>query len=87
MAIASVVAWCYITQLEKAVKEKTDISIIEDGIKKYVLTFGLRDEIESFYTICKRFYKELEIDLEILPKGSLKKWKPDMIAKSVLLLN
>ncbi len=87
IAIASVVAWCYITQLEKAVKEKTDISIIEDGIKKYVLTFGLRDEIESFYTICKRFYKELEIDLEILPKGSLKKWKPDMIAKSVLLLN
>ena len=86
MAIASVVAWCYVTQLEKAVREKTDISIIEDGIKKYVLTFGLRDEIESFYHICQKFYKDLEIDLEILPKGSFKKWKPSMIEKSILLL-
>ncbi|MEO1954139.1 MAG: hypothetical protein ABGW74_05495 [Campylobacterales bacterium] len=88
MAIASVVAWCYISQLEKAIKEKTDLSIIEDGIKNYVLTFGLRDEIESFYNICKRFYKEdFEMDLEMLPKGSLKRWRPSMIEKSVLLLN
>jgi len=87
MAIGSVVAWCYVTQLEKAVKEKTDIIIIEDGIKNYILIFGLRDEIESFYHICQKFYKELEMDLEILPKGSLKQWKPSAIAKSVLLLS
>jgi WD40 repeat protein len=87
MAIGSVVAWCYVTQLEKAVKEKTDLTIIEDGIKKYILTFGLRDEIESFYHICQKFYEELEIDLEMLPKGSLKQWRPSMIEKSILLLN
>ncbi|MEA1956016.1 MAG: hypothetical protein U9N02_05940 [Campylobacterota bacterium] len=86
MAIASVVAWCYVTQMEKAVKSKSDMSILEDGIKKYVLTFGLRDEIESFYHICQKFYKDLEINLEALPKGSLKMWRPDMIEKSILLL-
>lgn len=86
LAIASVVAWCYITQLEKAVKDKTDLSIIEDGIKKYILIFGLRDEIESFYYICQKFYKDLEINLEALPKGSIKMWKPSMIEKSILLL-
>ncbi|MBN2782621.1 MAG: hypothetical protein JXQ66_05215, partial [Campylobacterales bacterium] len=84
MSIASIVAWCYITQLEKAVRAKKDQAYIENGIKRYILNFGLRDEIESFYNIFVMYYKNSKLNLEMLHKGSMKMWKPSMIVDSIL---
>jgi hypothetical protein len=84
MSIGSVIAWSYISQLERAVKQKKDQAYIEKGVKNYILHFGLRDEIESFYNIFKMYYRDSKLNLEMLHKGSMKMWKPSMIVDSIL---
>lgn len=84
MSLASVFGWCYMVQLEQAVKKRVDRISIENGIKHYILLFGLQDQIESFYNIFKKYYPESKLNLELLTKGSMKMWRPSMIVKSIL---
>lgn len=82
-SIGTVFAWCYITQLEKAVRERKEKSYIEQGIKNYILNFGLRDEIQSFYDIFVMYYKDSKLNLEMLHSGSMEMWKPSMIVDTI----
>jgi len=84
VVIASTFSWCYMIQLENAIKKKKAQAIIEDGIRNYVLQFGYRDEIDSFVTIFKKYYKSSRLDLEFEPKGSISMWNPSMIVNSIL---
>ena len=84
MSIASVFGWCYMVQLEKALKGKEDSSLIERGIKNYIASFGLQDQMVSFYEIFLKRHSESKLDLEPLMKGSLKTWKPSMIEDRIL---
>ena len=83
LAIATVFAWCYMNQLEHALREKREQSEIENGIKNYVINFGLDDQIELFYEIFKRRYPDTKLTLEHLTKGSMKMWRPSMIEDSI----
>ena len=83
-ALATIFAWAYINQLEKAIKEKIDRKRIENGIKNYILNFGVDDQIEIFFEIFKKRYKDTKLDIEQLKKGSLFMWRPTMIVKSIL---
>lgn len=84
MSLATVFGWSYMIQLEQAVKQKRDQHLIENGIKNYILCFGLQDQIESFYTIFKKYYPQSKMALEAQTKGSLKMWRPSMIVESIL---
>ena len=84
MAIGTVFAWCYMVQLENAVKKKMDQSVIENGIKNYILSFGVQDQIESFFNIFKKYYPDSKLSLELQTKGSLSMWRPSMIVNSIL---
>ncbi|MDF1875453.1 hypothetical protein JHD48_06875 [Sulfurimonas sp. SAG-AH-194-I05] len=84
MAIGTVFGWCYMIQLEKAVEGKKDQRYIEDGIKNYILNFGLQDQILSFYEIFIVKYPESKLNFELLTKGSLSMWRPTMIIESIL---
>ncbi len=84
MSLATVFGWAYMIQLEQAVREKKDQHIIENGIKNYILCFGLQDQIESFYNIFKKYYPQSKMTLEVQTKGSLKMWRPSMIVESIL---
>ena len=84
MVIGSTFSWCYMIQLENAIKQKKAQTVIEDGVKNYVLQFGYHDEIDSFVSIFKRYYKSSRLDLEFEPKGSMKMWNPSMIVNSIL---
>ena len=84
MVIGSTFSWCYMIQLENAIKQKKAQTIIEDGVKNYVLQFGYHDEIDSFVAIFKRYYKSSRLNLEFEPKGSMKMWNPSMIVNSIL---
>jgi WD40 repeat protein len=83
-SIATVFGWCYMVQLENAIRTKKDKSVIEDGIKNYMLSFGLQDQIENFFRIFKSRYKDTKLSLEHLTKGSLSMWRPSMIVDSIL---
>lgn len=85
MSLATIFGWCYMTQLEKAVKEQRDKATIENGIKNYILNFGLQDQILSFFEIFTEDYKETKLNLELLSKGSLSMWRPSMIVESILV--
>ena len=84
MSLATVFGWCYMVQLEQAVKSKKDQVTIENGIKNYILCFGVQDQIESFFNIFTRYYPKSKLSLELLTKGSLSMWRPSMIVKSIL---
>jgi WD40 repeat protein len=84
MAIGSVFGWCYMTQLENATLKKLDQVKIEEGIKNYILNFGLQDQILSFYEIFKVKYPQSKLNLELQTKGSLSMWRPSMIVNSIL---
>jgi len=83
-ALANIYGWCYMAQLESAVKNKKDQSLIENGIKNYILYFGLQDQIESFFHIFKKNYPNSKLNLELQTKGSISMWRPSMIVKSIL---
>ena len=84
MALGSVFGWCYMIQLENAVDKKVDKHIIEEGIKNYILNFGLQDQILSFFGIFKSKYPESKLNLELQTKGSLSMWRPSMIVDSIM---
>ncbi len=84
MALATVFGWCYMVQLEEAVHNKAPQHLIENGIKNYMLNFGLQDQIENFFNYFKENYRDSKLNLEHLTQGSLSMWRPSMIVKSIL---
>jgi hypothetical protein len=83
-ALATLYAFAYISQLEDALFEKKERSVIEKGIKNYVLNFGLTEQIEEFFERFKAAYPDTKLNLELLKKGSFSMWKPAMIVDSIL---
>ncbi len=83
-AIATIFAWCYMVQLEDAARADAPQATIERGIKNFVLSFGIQDQIETFYLQFKEKYKESKLTLEHLPQGSMEMWRPSMIVDSIL---
>ncbi len=83
-SLATLFAWAYIVQLENALRSDTPQIVIENGIKNYVLNFGLLEQIESFFTAFKEKYPSSKLNLELLSKGSLAMWRPSMIVNSIL---
>lgn len=84
MAIATAISWCHITQLNSALKNKTDKKIIENGIKNYVLYYGLTDQITTFYNVFAKEHTDTKLVLESQAQGSMEGWKPSMIVNSIL---
>jgi hypothetical protein len=84
MAIGTLISWCYIGELNRALKIKIDQKIIENGIKNYVLYFGLSDQVVTFFDLFCKEYPETKLNLESQVKGSIESWRPSMIIKSIL---
>jgi WD domain, G-beta repeat len=84
MAIGTIFGWCYMVQLENAVVNKRAQHEIENGIKNYMLNFGLQDQIENFFLYFKDSYPNSKLTLEHLTHGSLSMWRPSMIVDSIL---
>lgn len=84
MAIGTIFGWCYMVQLENAIAKKESQSRVENGIKNYMLNFGLQDQIENFFQYFKDSYPQSKLSLEHLTQGSLSMWRPSMIITSIL---
>jgi len=84
MAIATVISLCYITQLNNALKEQREQKHIENGIKNYILYYGLTEQILSFFETFQQEYRETKLNLESQTQGSMGSWRPPMIVKSIL---
>lgn len=83
-ALANIYSWYYMSQLEKAVKMKKEQTLIEYGIKNYILCFGLENQIESFFQLFKSKYPNSKLNLELQTKGSIDMWRPSMVVESIL---
>jgi len=84
MAIGTIFGWCYMMQLEQAIRDKKERTDIENGIKNYILCFGLQDQILSFFNIFGKYYPDTKLTLDLQTKGSLSMWRPSMIVSSIL---
>ena len=83
-AMASVFAYAYRTQIEKALKSKEEAHVLERAFKNYVALFGKDEQIENLYKIFKHYYKTSKLNIDLLPEGSTQKWHPAMIVESIL---
>lgn len=84
IAIATLISWCYISQLNQALEAKLEQKVIEDGIKNYILYLGLTNQIEIFFNEFFKSYPQTKLNLESQTKGSMESWRPSMIIKSIL---
>ncbi|MBN2815955.1 MAG: hypothetical protein JXQ67_04680 [Campylobacterales bacterium] len=84
VAIGTIFGLCYMAQLEKAINEKQPQAVVENGIKNYMLNFGLQDQIENFFYYFKETYPQSKLSLEHLTQGSINMWRPSMIVHSIL---
>jgi len=85
-SIATIFGWCYMVQLEKVLKLKQDKHqhLIENGIKNYMLSFGLQDQVENLFNVFKKVYPNSKLSLDALTQGSMRMWRPAMIEDSIL---
>ncbi|WP_373035284.1 WD40 repeat domain-containing protein [Sulfurimonas sp.] len=83
-ALANIYGWCYMAQLEDAVEQQKEQAVIENGIKNYILYFGLQDQIVNFFHIFKKQYPKSKLNLDLQTKGSVNMWRASMIVKSIL---
>ena len=83
IAIASVFSLCYISELEQALNNSDSKLRIESGIRAYLLSFGLHEHIQNFWTTFYKVHRDSKLNLELLPKGSIRMWKPSMINDSI----
>lgn len=83
-ALGTIFGLCYMIQVELAVDEKREQGLIENGIKNYILNFGLQDQILSLYEIFIVSYPASKLNLELLTAGDLGMWRPSMIVNSIL---
>ncbi|MCK4973778.1 MAG: hypothetical protein KAR81_00875, partial [Sulfurimonas sp.] len=81
VAIATVLSSCYITQLEKSIKDK---KTIEKGIKNYILYYGVTEQLTSFFETFKEKYPDTKLNPYSQTQGSINSWRPSMIVKSIL---
>ena len=84
IALSNIYGLCYINQLEKALENPNKKNIIEDGIKQYILFFGIQDQINSFFDSFKDSYPESKLNINLQKKGSSSMWRPSMIVNSIL---
>jgi len=84
ISIATVLSYCYIAQLEKALNLKKEQRAIENGVKNYILYYGLSEDFLSFFNNFKIKYPDTKLNVESLKKGSLNSWRPSMIVDSIL---
>jgi len=83
-AIATLFAWCYMVQLEDKLSNGASQHELENGIKNFMVNFGLQDQIENFYAQFVEKFPTTKLTLEHLTQGSMTMWRPSMIVSSIL---
>lgn len=81
-AIGSVFAQCYAIQLEHKMKIHVPSAELENGIRNYILMFGIDETILEFFDLFKAQYTT-KTDLKMLKQGSLNTWTPAMILSDI----
>jgi hypothetical protein len=84
MDMASVLSQCYINELSRAIKDNKEQKSLENGIKNYLLYYGLDEKIREIFTIFQAQFPETKLNIESQTKGSMSGWRPSMIVNSIL---
>jgi len=84
ISLASVFGLYYLCELELALQRKVSKIYLEKGIKNYISSLGLQEEIENFYKQFKKSYPESKLNLDYVAHGSITMWRPFMIVNSIL---
>jgi hypothetical protein len=84
MAIATLFSWCYITQIENAIRANASRQEIEHGIKNYLLYFGIQEQIYRLIELFNKRYPDTKLNIDKLNKGDIERWRPAMIINSIL---
>lgn len=82
--IADVFSKAHITQLYRALDEDIEQKSVENGIKNYILYYGVTKRIEGFFEDFKVKFPHSKININSQKQGSIESWRPSMIVESIL---
>jgi len=82
--IADLFSLLHITQLKDAIYQHTEQKIVENGIKNYLLYYGLSQEIKEFFFLFQANYPESKLTLEAQVCGDRERWRPSMAVETIL---
>ena len=82
--VANVFSKAHITQLYRALDKNIDQKSVENGIKNYMLYYGLTRRIEGFFEDFKVKFPNSKININSQKQGSIESWRPSMIVESIL---
>ncbi len=74
----------HITQLKDAIHQNAEQKTVENGIKNYVLYYGLSQEIRDFFLLFQAQCPESKLNIESQARGDILRWRPSMIVNSIL---
>ncbi len=84
MDMAAVLSECYINQLSNALKDNIEQKSMENGIKNYILYYGLDEKIREIFELFQVQYPETKLNIESQTQGSIGGWRPSMIVETIL---
>jgi len=81
--IALLFSMLHSSQLAYAIREHQEQKKVENGIKNYILYYGLNREIKELFYLFQASYPESKLGVESQTRGDISKWRPSMMVDTI----
>jgi len=83
-SIATVFSTLHLTQIQDVIRDKADQKIVENGIKNYLLYYGLTESIKELFLLFQAEYPESKLNIDSQVYGVMSRWRPSMAVDTIL---
>jgi len=83
-SIATVFSTLHLTQIQNVMRDKADQKIVENGIKNYLLYYGLTESIKELFLLFQSEYPESKLNIDSQVYGVMSRWRPSMAVDTIL---
>ncbi|ABB44420.1 WD-40 repeat [Sulfurimonas denitrificans DSM 1251] len=82
--IAEIFSTLHLTQIKNAINEKIDQKILENGLKNYLLYYGITEPIKELFILFQAEYPESKLNIDSQVYGVMSRWRPSMAVDAIL---
>ncbi|MDD3476479.1 MAG: hypothetical protein PHI38_06395 [Sulfurimonas sp.] len=83
-SIATIFSILHLVQIKNAINNKTDQKVVENGIRNYLLYYGLTQEIKELFLLFQAEHPESKLNIDSQVYGDINKWRPSMAVDVIL---
>ncbi|MFA5462139.1 MAG: hypothetical protein WC274_08685, partial [Sulfurimonas sp.] len=83
-SIATIFSILHLVQIKNTINNKTDQKVVENGIRNYLLYYGLTQEIKELFLLFQAEHPESKLNIDSQVYGDINKWRPSMAVDVIL---